>query len=90
VDFIEKERPPLMFFDNEDSGDDNLSLSLKSYEKEVGQQGDKEVSLVNEMENKQEPNTSHLRLRVLVNGEEISESEAFVSESECSTAWTDE
>jgi hypothetical protein len=27
---------------------------------------------------------------VLVNGEEISESEAFVSESECSTAWTDE
>jgi hypothetical protein len=71
----------MMFFDNEDSGDDDLSLSLKSYDEEVGQE-DEEVSLGNEKENKQEPNTSHLRLCVLVNGEEMSESEASVSESE--------
>jgi hypothetical protein len=71
----------MMFFDNEDIIDDDLSLSPKSYDEEVGQK-DEEVSLGNEMENKQEPNTSHLRLRMLVNGEEISESEASVSESE--------
>jgi hypothetical protein len=59
MDFIEKERPPLMVFDNEDSGNGGLSLSLKSYNKEVGQE-DEEVSLGNEKENKQEPNTSHL------------------------------
>jgi hypothetical protein len=81
MEFIEKERPPMMFFNNGDSNEDDLSLSLKSYDKEVGQE-DEEVSLGHEKENKQEPNTSHLQLCVLVNGEEISESEASVSGSE--------
>jgi hypothetical protein len=79
TDFIQKERRRMIFFDNGDSGDGDLSFSNKSYHAEVGQE-DKEVSKENEKENKQEPNTSHLQLHVLVNGEEISESEASVAE----------
>jgi hypothetical protein len=65
--FIQKERHPMMVFvDNGESGDDHLSFSDLSYNTE-GEQEDEEVSSVeNEKENKQQPNTSHLRLPVLV------------------------
>jgi hypothetical protein len=62
-----------------ESGNNDLSFSVKSYDEKVGQE-DKEVSAKNEKENKQEPSTSHLQLCVLVNSEEISESEALVAE----------
>jgi hypothetical protein len=76
----------MIFLDNEECmDDDNLSFSDDSYDAEVEpevEQGDEdeEVSVYNEKENGMQPSKSHLRLRVLVNGEEISESDDSVGE----------
>jgi hypothetical protein len=76
----------MIFLDNEECmDDDNLSFSDNSYDAEVEpkveQRGeDKEVSISNEKENGMQPSRSHLRLRVLVNGEEILESNDLVGE----------
>ena len=75
-----------IFLDNEECmDDDNLSFSDDSYEADVEpevEQGDeeKEVCVSNEKENRMQPSKSHLRLRVLVNGEEISESDDSVGD----------
>ena len=75
-----------IFLDNEECmDDDNLSFSDDSYEAEVESQveqgdEDKEVCVSNEEENEMQPSKSHLRLRVLVNGEEISESDDSVGD----------
>jgi hypothetical protein len=69
----------MIFLDNEESmDDDNVSFSDDSYDAEVEpavEQGDEdeEVSVSNEKENGMKPSRSHLRLRVLVNEEEILE-----------------
>jgi hypothetical protein len=76
----------MIFLDNEECmDDDNLSFSNASYKAEVEpevEQGDedKKVSVSNEKENGMQPSKSHLRLRVLVNGEEISESDDSVGD----------
>jgi hypothetical protein len=74
----------MIFLDNEECmDDDNVSLSDDSYDAEVEpevEQGDEEVSVSNEKEYEMKPSRSHLRLYVLVNGEEILESDDLVGE----------
>jgi hypothetical protein len=76
----------MIFLDNEECMDnDNVSFSNDSYDAEVEpkvEQGDEdeEVSVSNENENGMKPSRSHLQLRVLVNGEEILESDDSVGE----------
>jgi hypothetical protein len=76
----------MIFLDNEECmDDDNVSFSDDSYDAEVEpevEQGDEdeEVSVSNEKENGMKPSRSHLRLCVLVNGEEILESDNSVGE----------
>jgi hypothetical protein len=76
----------MIFLDNEECiDDDNLSFSDHSYEADVEpeveqEDEDKEVCVSNEKENGMQPSKSHLRLRVLVNGEEISESDDSVGD----------
>jgi hypothetical protein len=72
-----------IFLDNEECmDDDNLSFSDDSYkadvEPEVEQEDEeKEVCISNEKENMMQPSKSHLRLRVLVKGEEILDDDSF-------------
>jgi hypothetical protein len=76
----------MIFLDNEECmDDDNLSFSNDSYQADIEpevEQGDeeKEVCVSNEKENGMKPSKSHLRLRVLVNKEEISESDDSVGD----------
>jgi hypothetical protein len=76
----------MIFLDNEVCmDDDKVSFSDDSYDAEVEpevEQGDedKKVSVSNEKENGMKPSRSHLRLCVLVNGEEILESDDLVGE----------
>jgi hypothetical protein len=76
----------MIFLDNEECmDDDNLSFSDDSYEADVEpkvEQGDeeKEVCVSNEKVNGMQPSKSHLQLRVLVNGEEILESDNSVGD----------
>jgi hypothetical protein len=76
----------MIFLDNEEYMDnDNLSFFDDSYEADVEpevEQGDEEkkVCVSNEKENGMQPSKSHLQLRVLVNGEEISESDDSVGD----------
>jgi hypothetical protein len=71
-----------VFLDNEECmDDDNLSFSGNSYEADVEpeveqEDEEKEVCISNEKENRMQPSKSHLRLHVLVNGEEISEDDS--------------
>ena len=71
-----------IFLDNEECmDDDNLSFSDDSYEADVEpeveqEDEEKEISISNEKENRMHPCKSHLRLRVLVNGEEISDDDS--------------
>jgi hypothetical protein len=85
--FNEKNQNKMMIFlDNEECmDDDNVSFSDDSYDAEVEpelEQGDEdeEVSASNEKEKGMKPSTSHLQLRVLVNGEGILESDDSVGE----------
>jgi hypothetical protein len=77
----------MIFLDNEECmDDDNLSFSDDSYEADVEpevEQGEeeKEVCVSNEKENRMQPSKSHLRLRVLVNREEILESDDLVGDN---------
>jgi hypothetical protein len=76
----------MIFLDNEECmDDDNVSFSDDSYDAEVEpevEQGDEdeEVSEYYEKENGMQPSKSHLQLCVLVNGEEILESNDSVGE----------
>jgi hypothetical protein len=76
----------MIFLDNEVCmDDDKVSFSDDSYDAEVEpevEQGDedKKVSVSNEKENGMKPSRSHLRLCVLVNGEEILELDDLVGE----------
>jgi hypothetical protein len=72
----------MLYLDNEEwVDDDNLSFSEDSYNAEEEQEDqDEEVSVYSEKKNARQPGTSHLRLPVLVNGEEVSESDASVGE----------
>jgi hypothetical protein len=76
----------MIFLDNEECmDDDNVSFSNDSYDAEVEpkeeqRHKDEEGSVSNEKENGMKPSRSHLQLRVLVNGEEILESDDSVGE----------
>lgn len=67
--------------DRECLDDDNLFFSDDSYDTEGEREdGQEEVSVSDEKENATQTSTSNLRLRVVVNGEEISESDDSVGE----------
>jgi hypothetical protein len=83
VGFNQKNQNKMMIYleNGEWVDDDNLSFSDDSYNAEEEQQDqDEEVSVYNEKANARQPVTSHLQLCVLVNGEEISESDDSVGE----------
>jgi hypothetical protein len=83
ADFHQKNQNKMIIYleNGEWVDDDNLSFSNDSYDAEEEQQDqDEEVSVYNEKENARQPVTSHLQLCVLVNGEEISESDNLVGE----------